>query len=117
LDDGNDCTGREEGTEMTLSIKGCTKCNVEGHFNSDEVRCPICGEKLVGLELVSTAELAALRDAKLIATHLLIDIQTFFNSEVKVCNGIGCEFEIGMLDSISAYLDSHGTEGNIKGDE
>ena len=65
----------------------------------------------------AAAELAALRDAKLIATHLLIDIQTFFNSEVKACGGVGCEFELGMLDSISAFLDLHGTEGNIKGNE
>lgn len=76
-------------------------------------------ETLVVIARDETAaeELNALRDAKLIATHLLIDIQTFFNSEVKVCNGIGFEFELGMLDSISAYLELHGTEGNVKGDE
>ena len=79
--------------------------------------CIIWALKTDAYKTAAISELAAIRDAKLIATHLLIDIQTFFNSEVKACGGVGCEFELGMLDSISAFLDLNGTENNIKGNE
>lgn len=54
------------------------------------------------------AELTAKDDAILIAGNLLQDIKTFLETEVKVCSGVGCEYKIGLIDSIDAFMDLHG---------
>lgn len=60
-------------------------------------------------------ELAALRarvrvleDGLLISGNLLTDVKNFIEVEVKVCGGVGMEYEIGLLDCIDAFQDLHG---------
>lgn len=52
--------------------------------------------------------LRKVEDALLISGNLLTDVKNFLEIEVKVCNGVGMEYEIGLIDSIDAFQDLHG---------
>lgn len=66
---------------------------------------------------------AKLEDALLISGNLLADVKNFFEIEIKVCNGVGMEYELGLVESIDAFQDLHGEtvkelgEKHERGDE
>ena len=50
---------------------------------------------------IADDELAALKDAK----HLLRTLRDYLNKAIEPVSGVGCEDEIGLIDSIDAYLE------------
>ena len=70
---------------------------------------------LLSLLNVMDKETAALRervkvleDALLISGNNLADVKNFLEIEIKVCSGVGMEYELGLVESIDAFQDLHG---------
>jgi len=54
------------------------------------------------------ARVEKLEDALLISGNTLTDVKNFLEIEIKVCGGVGMEYELGLVESIDAFQDLHG---------
>jgi hypothetical protein len=69
----------------------------------------IRGWRKAATELAALLErVRVLEDGLLISGNLLTDVKNFIEVEVKICRGVGMEYEIGLLDCIDAFQDLHG---------
>lgn len=92
---------------MTITDEGifvCDYCGEDvGKFNEDTGNHPSC------IELFALHErLRKVEDALLISGNTLTDVKNFLEVEIKVCNGVGMECELGLVESIDAFQDLHG---------
>lgn len=55
-----------------------------------------------------TMRLRKVEDAALIAGNTLTDVKNYLETEIKVCSGVGMEYELGLVESIDAFQDLHG---------